>query len=180
MEPQCVKSRAAWNYLWLTSDYMSEVFFLNVFSQTLRLRLFSWKRMYALQNSPCFTRKTWWQCHFQGNGFIFERTTSSSRHVGNSLTTCENYDELCELWGLYKMEDNLNCVRSFWLLPDMMSNKYNSLQNLSENKFDHMSKTSSWLHITRPHATVTKHTRHKFQCKHKHFVCVWLLILHLT
>lgn len=37
------------------------------------------------------------QCHFQGNVFVFERTTLSSRHMGNSLNTCENYDELCEL-----------------------------------------------------------------------------------
>lgn len=145
MEPQCVKSRAAWNYLWLTSDYMLEVFwfFLKcVFTDT-------WAEVVLLKEDVCLTKSVLYQKDVTAGSVIFKEMVSCLRGQLRHLVTW------AILWILVKtMMDCVNVEASIrwritWIVSDrfgfywtgMMSNKYNSLQNLSENKFDHMSKT---------------------------------------
>lgn len=145
MEPQCVKSRAAWNYSWLTSDCTLEVFwfcFKCVFTDT-------WAEVVLLKEDVCLTKfSVLSQKDVVACSVIFKEMVSCLRGQLRHLVSGRFFEYLWKLWCV-NFEASLRW-RITWIVSDrfgfyrtgMMSKKYNSLQNLSENKFDHMSKTS--------------------------------------
>lgn len=52
------------------------------------------------------------------------------------------FTQLCQPFHLNENYILMNHTLMWLYQTDMMGNKYNNLQNLSENKFDHMSKGS--------------------------------------